>query len=368
MARSRSGRREGKLALGLALISAGVAASGGLLVALGVIQNLKNASGARPEAVGFAWMVALGLALVAGVVAFVVAWIQGGKIGARITDVGLAVSKLGRGSAEVRVRVSGRDEIGSLARSVQYLANDLQQILQSQEKAGGNVAIDPLVRQLRDKALAGSMPGIEGFEVDGAVCAGSRGGLDYYDVIPGADGASLVLVSGEGQGALSIVACHMAFSELRRALQQDATPRKALAHANRFMHKSLPKGVCAKATLLQVLPDGAKLYQAGARAPLWICARGEVLELSAEGIALGLDDGPVFEKALRPESVGLSPGTRLVLVNEAGLRLQELLDLVKRHSAKHTAMFMNMVLGSLEQGAGSEGLREDVVLLTAKKS
>jgi hypothetical protein len=126
--------------------------------------------------------------------------------------------------------------------------------------------------------------------------------------------------------------------------------------------------VCAKATILQFGLEGAKLYQAGARSPLLICTRGEVLELAAEGIALGLDDGPVFEKALRPQEIQVAPGIRFVLLNEAGMRLDGVLDLIKSNSPRHTAMFMNMVLGQLEQDAGGEGLREDVVLLTVKKS
>ena len=50
------------------------------------------------------------------------------------------------------------------------------------------------------------------------------------------------------------------------------------------------------------------------------------------------------------------------------MRHEGLIDLVKTNSPRHTAMFMNMVLGQIEQDAGAEGLREDVVLLTAKKS
>jgi hypothetical protein len=64
----------------------------------------------------------------------------------------------------------------------------------------------------------------------------------------------------------------------------------------------------------------------------------------------------------------MSPGTRLVLLNEAGHRAEGLLDLLRQHSPRHTAMFMNMVLGQLEQDAGEDGLREDLLLLTAKKA
>jgi hypothetical protein len=175
-------------------------------------------------------------------------------------------------------------------------------------------------------------------------------------------------VSAEGSGALAVHACKLARDELHRALLQGASPRKALAHTNKVCKSNLPTGVCAKATLLQITPEGCKLYQAGARTPLLICQRGDVLELNAEGIAIGLDDGPVFEKALRPQEIAMSPGTRLVLGNDALLRSEGLLDLLRTHSPRHTRMFMNVVLGTLEQDAGEDGLREDVVLVTVKKA
>lgn len=76
----------------------------------------------------------------------------------------------------------------------------------------------------------------------------------------------------------------------------------------------------------------------------------------------------MFEKSLRPQEVAISPGVRLVIVNDAGIRMAKLLELVGQHSSRHTAMFMNMVLGNLEQDAGEGGLREDVVLITAKRA
>ncbi len=55
---------------------------------------------------------------------------------------------------------------------------------------------------------------------------------------------------------------------------------------------------------------------------------------------------------------------RIVAEHEARPRAHR--DLLRQHSPRHTNMFMNMVLGSIEQDAGEDGLREDVVILTAK--
>lgn len=297
----------------------------------------------------------------------------GGKIATRVTDIQLAVGKLGRGGSEVRVRTSGDDEVAALGRSVQYLATDLAELLKDQEAAGGAalVTMDPLVKQLRDKTVPQRLPAVPGYEIDGALAGGSRGGLDYFDgvAIEGEEpSVVLYLVSGEGHGALAVFACRLARDELHRALAAGATPRKALAHTNKVAKNNLPSGCCAKATLLQVGARGAKLYQAGARSPLLICQRGDVLELNAEGIAIGLDDGPVFEKSLRPQEIEMSPGTRLVLGNDAMHRAEGLLDLLRQHSPRHTNMFMNVVLGGIEEDAGDDGLREDVVLITVKRA
>ena len=361
----KSGRTTGKVAVRLAIIAFLVAFLGSFIVGIVVIQNL---AGKDTAAISSAWTMAVVMSVLVGIGAAVAAFIQGAQIGQRVTDLGLAVAKLGRGGSEVKVRIIGKDELGALGRALQYLAQDLAAMHKEQDKGGALVSLDPQVRQFRDRALPEKFTPPAGYEVDGAHGKGSRGGLDYYDLAVSEGQGVLWMVSAEGTGALSAIASRMARDELQKAFSVNATPRKALAHTNKVMHQSLPKGVCAKATLLQFGPDGAKLYQAGARAPLLICTRGQVMELSAEGIALGLDDGPVFEKALRPQEIQTAPGIRFVLVNEAGIRHDGLLDLVKTNSPRHTAMFMNMVLGQVEQDAGSEGLREDVVLLTAKKS
>lgn len=362
-------KRTGKLALRLALISFGLAfVACAIVLAITISQMGKAMSVDQADEVsGKAWGVGLAICAVAAAAVAVVVYTQAAALGTRVTDLALAVAKIGRRGADVRIRNQGNDEITALGRAVQYLASDMASLLEDQgEDGGAPVTVDPQVRELRDRVLPDYLAELDGFELDGALEAGGRGGLDYYESAEVGDGGVVFLVSGEGVGPMAVLAGRTARDELARAFKQGATPRKALAHTNRVLHKTLPRGACAKATVLQLEGDEAKLYQAGARAPLWICSGGEVSELSADGLALGLDEGPVFEKGLRPEKVPMPPGVRLVLTNEAGVRLQEFLDLVAEHSPKHTAPFMNMVLGGLVDELGGE-LREDVVLITAKR-
>jgi len=361
--------KTGKLAFKLAILCALTAAAVTAAAVTFVIQTLDDAiSSQRDDVVMRGWILGMCLALLAGLVVGVAAYLQGGALGSRLTDLGLGIAKIGRGTAEVRVRFHGNDEIAGLGRALQYLASDIAEMAREQEQSGGLGAnLDPLVREMRDRTLPSRFPAVAGYEVDGAHSAGSRGGLDFFDCIVTEQGAVLFLVSNEGFGAMSAVAAMMAREEIHRALGMQATARKALAHTNRVLYQKLPKGVCAKACLLALGTDEAKLYQAGFRAPVLLCSAGRVSELHAEGLALGLDEGQVFEKGLRSTAVKLTQGMRVVIANEAALRLSEFTGLVADHSAKHTAPFMNMVLGALESNAGEGGLREDVVLLTAKR-
>lgn len=362
------------LALRFGLIFGLLAMAVGAITTLIVIAKIAPGVAEKNiEAVQQGRIFGFSLTLFVTIVSAIFGFVLGGKLSSRIRELGQAVQKIGRGGGEVRIRVAGKDEVAGLGRSLQYLASDLTalmaEIARQEVQGGGALAtMDQQVRQLRDRMLPPQLPAVAGYEVDGALSVGERGGLDYFDVVTAEGNTVCYLITGEGSNTMSVIAARMARDEVHRALAQGAMPRKALNQANKTLKQNLPAGACAKATLLQLSEDGAKLYQAGARTPLWICQRGEVLELAAEGLALGLDDGPVFEKSLRPQEVAISPGVRLVIVNDAGIRMAKLLELVGQHSSRHTAMFMNMVLGNLEQDAGEGGLREDVVLITAKRA
>ena len=368
---SKSARsKSGNLALPLGAICAGTAAFTTLITVVFVSRTLGAAiSGNAAAIVQRGWILGLVMSVISGLVVGLVAYLRGAGIASRLTELGLGLAKIGRGAGEVRVRVTGNDEISSLGRGLQYLATDLAAMQKEAEQSGGGLGanMDPMVREMRDRTLPQGFDEVEGFELDGALADGTRGGMEYFDCVVKDGKAVLFLVSHEGAGTISAIAARTARDELVRALNAGANGRKALSHTNRVMHKQLPKGACAKVCLLELGQEEVKLYQAGFRQPLLVCRAGQVEEFNAEGLALGLDEGPVFEKGLRSAVIAVAQGTRLVIANDAALRLDDFVELCAEHSPKHTAPFMNMVLGTREGDAGEGGLREDVVLLTAKR-
>ena len=196
----------GKLAVRLAIVTGAAALVGAALVVVSLGPADQRG-----------WLFGMLMAVVVGAVVGFLAYSQGGKLATRLTDLNLAVGKIGRGSGgEVRIRVSGNDEITVLGRGLQHLSADLSAMFEELDKGSGAAAtMDPQVRELRDATLADPLAQPEGCELDGAIGPGSRGGLDYF----GAVGDVAYVVSGEGAGPIAVLACRTARDELVRALE-----------------------------------------------------------------------------------------------------------------------------------------------------
>ena len=85
-----------------------------------LVTNLSGALNLVEGAVGHGWLLGLILAAFIGLLVGIIGWLQGTGLGTRVTDLGLAVAKLGRGGTEVRVRIRGNDEVTALSRAVQH--------------------------------------------------------------------------------------------------------------------------------------------------------------------------------------------------------------------------------------------------------
>src|SRR5262249_26360530 len=145
-----------------------------------------------------------------------------------------------------------------------------------QQQTGLSIAQDPQVRELRDRTVPEGFESPEGFELDGGLCKGTRGGLDYFDAIVRPEATVLFVVRGDGTTAMAAVAGKIARDEILRALKAGANARKALSHANRVLHDALPRGACALAVALELGSEECKLYEVGARQGALVCARGAV--------------------------------------------------------------------------------------------
>jgi sigma-B regulation protein RsbU (phosphoserine phosphatase) len=107
-------------------------------------------------------------------------------------------------------------------------------------------------------------------------------------------------------------------------------------------------------------------------------ADGKVRLVHPEGIALGFDPGPVFDRALQVQQVPLEPGDRLLMANTGPVRVknpegEELGEkafyrLLLQHGSASTAAVLGQLKGALEAFAGGEPFPADLSIVSVSRT
>lgn len=148
---------------------------------------------------------------------------------------------------------------------------------------------------------------------------------DYYDFVPvDATHTGVVIADVSGKGipaSLIMTTCRGLMRGIARGLW---SPSQALARVNRMIYEDVKQDmfISLAYVMLESNSGNLTLARAGHDAPLLFSQKsGEVTRLEPPGVALGVDDGDVFERVTKDFSFTMEPGDCLLLytdgVNEA---------------------------------------------------
>lgn len=196
-------------------------------------------------------------------------------------------------------------------------------------------------RKIQMSLLPGVTVPVKGFSVSAhSEIAASVGG-DYYDLIPLADGSTLVVVgdvSGKGiSAALYMVKVQTALQMLSREVSD---PRGLAMKLNQYLYGQLRRNFFLTITILRAYPNGTVTYCRAGHTPglLYNARKGTCSWMQPKGTAIGLappegggtngeDIHRIFEGSLVQERAKLRPGDSVVLytdgVVESVNRMQE---------------------------------------------
>jgi serine phosphatase RsbU (regulator of sigma subunit) len=110
------------------------------------------------------------------------------------------------------------------------------------------------------------------------------------------------------------------------------------------------------------------VYRAAAR-------RAEVV--NPEGVALGLDAGPVFERSMQEAEVAIGPGDRLVLHTDGAVNVQNetgeeygearLYEAIQQKAPMNSQAFVNFVGSGIDQFHLTTPQNDDITISTVKR-
>ncbi len=298
------------------------------------------------------------------------------------------VRQISHGHLNRRMHVSGGGEIELLARSIERMTRDLQSAQDAEFELSRREREMSIASDIREALLPMTTPMMRGYDVAAVHISSPTIGGDFHDYIEMEDGRVGLLVSDvSGQGMPAALIGATARSYLRTELQHigaglgTEVVAKAVRRVNHWLSRDLKRGVYVSALYALVDPrlGRATVACAGHKIPLlrYSADDGQLRTVHPEGIALGLDKGPVFDRALEVQEVPIEVGDRLFLCNSGPVKIvnrdgRELGEKafyarVLKHQALESHTFLKALRSDLELYAGEDEIPQEISLVTISR-
>jgi len=225
---------------------------------------------------------------------------------------------------EVRIVVSGEAEVLAIVRDI-TLRKEAEQA--EEERLNRDLEI---ARQIQQHLLPPTFPKVGNLQFGAINIPALKVGGDYYDFVqidPNHWGFAIADVSGKGiSGALIMAMCR---SALRAKAPGNLSPSQALREVNRIIHPDMGEDLFISMLygVMNLSKHEFTVCRAG-HSPLLIYRRetGREEVVSPKGMALGIDNGTIFDSILQEQRITLQNGDAMIFytdgvteaLNEAG--------------------------------------------------
>ena len=288
-----------------------------------------------------------------------------------------------RGNFAQRITARGPREVVATAKSAQRLLS-----LAAEGGGGGEpqiihqpVPMVPLDEIAGGLAVNTSFERPVAFEIEATTKQCPQAGNDYYDTVNVSNGQIGVFIADIPLRGVA-GAMHMArIRALFRAESQNSdSPAEVLKRVNAEFARDLPRGVYATAMYAVLDPESGVCKVAAAQhLPLvfWKLSKKSSARLATQGIALGHDAGPVFDKTIEEKAIRLDKGDRIVMFtdgaitarNAAGANYgeQRFYYVVNREAPKNSAAFVNFVANDVDLFHEGSDQLDDFTIVTVRR-
>jgi sigma-B regulation protein RsbU (phosphoserine phosphatase) len=229
--------------------------------------------------------------------------------------------------------------------------------------------------------LPARAPAIEGYQISGINLPARQVSGDYYDYISvdaGHVGVAIADVSGKGVPASLIMA--MCRSVLRSQAGGQLSPAGVLRAVNAQLFPDIKEDmfISMAYAILDAQNSTITLCRAGHDAPLLFRARdGTVSRINPPGMALGIDDGGVFNRVTNDFSLTLEKDDCLILytdgVSEAldprgeEFGVEKMVESIQASAGEGTAGIISRLTDDLRAFIGPHPQNDDITLIAIRK-
>ncbi len=321
----------------------------------------------------------LGTALLVIVAMAVIAWYSAGRVTGPIRRLAADMQAMAEGDYTRRSNLPDTDEIGLLAQAFNSMAERLR-VARANKKENSRLESDlAIARSIQNNLLPLQTPRVRGLDIHTSYRPAREIGGDYFDFLPVDNehmGIAIADASGKSIPAALVMSTTRAI--LRFVAPGNNSAAETLTRVNAILSVDIPKGMFVTAYYLILDPLNNQMLCASAgHTPLLIArSDGSVELLNPGGIALGFDNGPIFQRSIREQRVKLEKGDRVLLytdgvvecVNPANEEYSDrrLREFLRRNRELSSYEFVGALLADLDRHRGTAEMRDDTTIVTFK--
>ncbi len=292
------------------------------------------------------------------------------------------MNEVSNGNLDHKTVARSNDEVGLLAATFGRMTEALR-AAHDQEIQSKALEHDlSIAAEIQSNLVPKRMLKIPGYDISAYYRPSKEVGGDYYDFIQvdeEHEGIIVADVSGKGVPGSMVMTMARAFIREEAARSRNTSPADTLMKANRLLAQDIKKGmfVTALYCILNKRTNELRVASAGHN-PLvvWRAATNQVQLVNPNGIALGFDKGPVFERTVKDEVIVLGHGDRIVsftdgTVEAMNARNQEFGDerfytLIRDLAPRDSNQLLNLIVKELDEHKGNAPQSDDITIVTLR--
>lgn len=237
-----------------------------------------------------------------------------------------------------------------------------------------------IAADIQENLMPKKIPQIPGYEVTAYYKPCQDVGGDYYDFLEldkDHIGFLVADVAGKGvPGALVMVATR---AYIRSEAANSLSAKEVAIRINQLLYEDIPRGMFV--TMFYCTLDTRKgiltCLSAGHNPMvLWRQATNSVHIVNPNGIALGIDRGPVFERTVKEQQVQLMPGDRFVIYTDGLVEAmnaekqmygaQRFYRKCKETASRESSEFLSLIVKNVEEHVGTASPHDDITIVTCR--
>ncbi len=237
-----------------------------------------------------------------------------------------------------------------------------------------------IAEELQANLLPKRMPQIPGYDISSYYRPSREVGGDYYDFIDiDGDHLGIVVADVSGKG----IPGSIVMTETRALLKSEAvrtlSPAETLLRVNSVLYNDIKRGMFVSMfyAVLQIQKSVLTCVSAGHNPMvLWRKASNTCHLVNTNGLALGIDKGPLFARTLKEQKVSLFKGDRFVLytdgvtesmnANREQFGQNRFYLRVKQSGEKSSSEFLSSLVTEVEAHQGNAPQHDDITIVACR--